>query len=480
MTINSAMQSGITALAANSTALATISNNIANSNTTGYKRVLTNFTDLVSGSSNKSSFTSGGVVSVNRQTATSQGELNTANTGYSMGVNGQGFFVVSGTPTAVSASSALLFTRDGSFTTDTAGNLVNAGGFYLQGWPANSSGDLTTSSTDVGLLSPINVTALSKTAEKTTKIAFDANLDSKTTISTAGNLATGTYDPTAVATSMTGYDASIPTGTKPDTTITASISDSLGQEHTLTVSLIKRGIDPTTSQSEWDYEISSPDIVGGTNMPSQVSSGKLFFDAGGKLDIANSTGGLKTGITIGASAATSGVQWKSGFGAGAQSIGFGIPSDVSTDTITYATPQTSTLSQLSEDSTTKSISANGTEFGTLSKVQISASGLATAIYSNGNSRTLAQIALATFINANGLTAVSGNAYQVSTDSGTFSLKIPGQSGAGEVKSDTLEASTVDLAQEFTGLITTQRAYSAASKIVTTADQMLQELLSIKQ
>ena len=76
--------------------------------------------------------------------------------------------------------------------------------------------------------------------------------------------------------------------------------------------------------------------------------------------------------------------------------------------------------------------------------------------------------------------MTGNAYQVSTDSGAYLLKVPGSQGAGAIDADTLEASTVDLAQEFTGLITTQRAYSAASKIVTTADQMLQELLSIKQ
>ncbi len=100
------------------------------------------------------------------------------------------------------------------------------------------------------------------------------------------------------------------------------------------------------------------------------------------------------------------------------------------------------------------MSANGTEFGALTKVEIGNDGVVTAIYNNGDTRKLAQVALATFINANGLTPVSGNAFQVSTASGGFSLKQPGLGGAGELQPDTLEASTVDLAQEFTGLITT--------------------------
>ena len=132
MSINSAMQSGITALAANSTALATISNNIANSNTTGYKRIQTNFTDLVSGTWTKSSFTSGGVVAVNRQTTTNQGELNNDTSGYSLGIDGQGFFVVSDSANAITSGSSLLFTRDGSFTTDGQGRIVNAQGNLVQ------------------------------------------------------------------------------------------------------------------------------------------------------------------------------------------------------------------------------------------------------------------------------------------------------------------------------------------------------------
>ena len=104
----------------------------------------------------------------------------------------------------------------------------------------------------------------------------------------------------------------------------------------------------------------------------------------------------------------------------------------------------------------------------------------TAIFDNGVMRKIAQVALATFPSADSLTEVSGHAFRVSQNSGTFNLKAPGTGGAGLLGSQQLEASTVDLSTEFTGLITTQRAYSASSKIITTADEMLAELINIKR
>ncbi len=503
MSINSAMQSGVTALAANATALATISNNIANSNTTGFKRVLTNFTDLVSGSNNKNSFSSGGVVSVNRQSNTTQGELNSNTSGYSLGINGQGFFVVSEKPEDLASGSSLLFTRDGSFTTDTQGNLVNSGGYYLQGWPADSSGNISTSATNVNLLAPINVSDLANSVEATTSINFVANLDARTTVSDAVNLADNdptTFDdgpynatsavtasdltttPPTYSTAMSIYDPATGAGTKPDSTITSTVSDSLGQEHTITISLLKGNVDtdstsPTYGKTQWYYEVSSDDVDSDNGL-NQIDTGSIYFDSKGNLDKdPASYGGTlpnllsDTGFAIGASSddVTVAPRWKTAVGAEGQSIAMG-----------FGASGTSSITQTSGDSTTVSVKANGTEFGTLSKVEVGADGIVKAIYNNGNTRTLAQVALATFLNANGLTAVSGNAYQVSTDSGAYLLKVPGENGSGSIEADTLEASTVDLAQEFTGLITTQRAYSAASKIVTTADDMLQELLAIKR
>jgi len=126
------------------------------------------------------------------------------------------------------------------------------------------------------------------------------------------------------------------------------------------------------------------------------------------------------------------------------------------------------------------VNTNGTAFGNLTNIEVDEDGYVSAIFDNGVTRRIAQVAVATFSNPNGLKGVNGNAYRVTNESGTYSLKAPGEGGAGVIAPSTLEASTVDLSQEFTGLITTQRAYSASSKIITTADQMLEELLNIKR
>lgn len=126
------------------------------------------------------------------------------------------------------------------------------------------------------------------------------------------------------------------------------------------------------------------------------------------------------------------------------------------------------------------MNTNGTAFGNLTSISVDEQGYVSAIFDNGVTRRIAQVAVATFSNPNGLKAVNGNAYRVTNESGTYSLKAPSTGGAGALAPSTLEASTVDLSTEFTGLITTQRAYSASSKIITTADQMLEELLNIKR
>jgi flagellar hook protein FlgE len=123
---------------------------------------------------------------------------------------------------------------------------------------------------------------------------------------------------------------------------------------------------------------------------------------------------------------------------------------------------------------------NGTAFGNLSEITIDESGFVTAIFDNGVMRRIAQVAIATFPSPDSLKEVSGNAYAVSLESGTFNLKAAGTGGAGTIAAQQLESSTVDLSAEFTGLITTQRAYSASSKIITTADEMLAELINIKR
>jgi len=138
------------------------------------------------------------------------------------------------------------------------------------------------------------------------------------------------------------------------------------------------------------------------------------------------------------------------------------------------------LTQYAEITELDSVTSNGTGLGSLANIEIDKDGFVNAIFDNGVTRRVAQVAVATFPNADGLKSLSGNTYLASDESGTFNLKTPGTGGAGLLAAATLEASTVDLSTEFTGLITTQRAYSASSKIITTADEMLEELIRIKR
>ena len=162
------------------------------------------------------------------------------------------------------------------------------------------------------------------------------------------------------------------------------------------------------------------------------------------------------------------MSWATGLGIDDQTIAFDL------------TNAAGGLTQYDSASVVQAVQTNGTNFGSLTEVQIDESGFVTAIFDNGVTRQIAQVAIATFPSPDSLTQVNGNAYRVSQQSGAYNLKTAGTGGAGVLGSSQLEASTVDLSSEFTGLITTQRAYSASSKIITTADEMLAELISIKR
>jgi len=273
---------------------------------------------------------------------------------------------------------------------------------------------------------------------------------------------------------MSDYAEDPTTGVKPDFEIQIPVSDSKGGQRTVTLSLLK-GPGP----NEWFAELRAKpgDLDNNTN--GLISSGKITFTTDGKLNsVGNLFGGVTpTAINIGASdplvtnlapPAVTPPRWADGLGIDAQDIQIDLASAAGG------------LTQYNSQSVVQSVNTNGTAFGNLTNIEVDDQGYVSAIFDNGVTRRIAQVAIATFSNPNGLKGVNGNAYRVTNESGTYSLKTPGQGGAGVIAPSTLEASTVDLSTEFTGLITTQRAYSASSKIITTADQMLEELLSIKR
>lgn len=558
MSINSAMLSGVSGLIANSSALAAISDNIANVNTVGYKRTQANFSTLVTSQSKNATYSAGGVKSLTHQFVTQQGLTQSTTSNLDLSIAGAGFFVGTEKPEGLTATDTRSFTRAGSFQLDNLGYLKNDAGLYLQGWLADPvTGDITPDPSDLTQLDSINVGTVGGTAEKTTRAAVNANLRSEQPLSTqvkysmtktsvAETVPVGTssyavsYSPTATAgtyavevrragvlvgtgtatyaagvftggtgilaadpidtsgtatgpyvtranlglatdtdlvsgnlydpatNSMADYALDATTGVKPDFEIQIPVSDSKGGQRTVTLSLLK-----SNTPNEWYAELrAKPGDL--DNIPNGlISSGRVTFTTDGKLSsVGNLFNGTNpTAITVGASdplVATAAPRWADGLGIDSQTIQIDLANAAGG------------LTQYNSQSVVQSVNTNGTAFGNLTNIEVDDEGYVSAIFDNGVTRRIAQVAVATFSNANGLKGVNGNAYRVTNESGTYSLKTPGQGGAGSIAPSTLEASTVDLSTEFTGLITTQRAYSASSKIITTADQMLEELLSIKR
>ena len=480
MSLNSAMQAGVSGLVANSAALATISNNIANVNTVGYKQGETDFESLITSTDGDSSENSGGVIATTRNLIDQQGQLTQTDSPLDLAISGQGFFVTTNQATNVTATDPRLFTRAGSFTVNSQGYLVNSAGLVLQGWLADSAGNIATNPSSLTSLQSINVSQVGGAVSPTTTIGINANLDSSQTVSAAATAAAatppaaGAYDP--ATNSMAMYNSNPATGVAPDYSIQVPISDSQGGQHTVQIDFLK-----SSTPDQWYAEIvavPASDVVDGSGLSNgQIATGVVAFTPTGQIDTANTTlfSGASPTLTFGASNATAPgagqVNWAASLGIAAQTVSLNLSGGAGS---------TGGLTQLDSQSVTQSITTNGTAFGNLTNVEIDSSGIVTAVFSNGVTRPIAEVAIATFSNPVDLTPVSGDAFQVSQDSGTYTLESPGSGGAGQIDSKTLESSTVDLSSQLTDLITSQSAYSASSKIITTANQMMQALLNIVQ
>ncbi|MDP3801148.1 flagellar hook protein FlgE [Brevundimonas sp.] len=484
MSINSALLAGVSGLTANSAALAAISQNIANVNTIGYKRTAGEFQTVINSQSQGAGYSAGGVLATARHFTSQNGQLQRTTSNTDLGIAGQGFFVVTEQPENLQVTDSRLFTRAGAFSVDNLGYLKNTAGLYLQGWPVDAEGNIATDPSDLNRLRTINVGSVGGTAEATTRIQLNANIKSSQLVSAEATdaaavpVGANAYDP--ATNSMAMWDAETGAGVKPDFELTIPVSDSKGGQRTVAISFLK-----STVPNQWYAEIRAipaSDVVTGAGLANgQLKTGLVAFTQDGRLDVDAmtalgaqalfpdpTTAALNFGASDGGAPAAGAFNWAPDLGIDDQSLTFDL------------TAATGGLTQYDSASVVQAVLTNGTAFGNLSEVKIDDSGFVTAIFDNGVTRQIAQIALATFPSPDSLTQTSGNAYRVSQGSGTYNLKAAGTGGAGLIGSSQLEASTVDLSAEFTGLITTQRAYSASSKIITTADEMLAELISIKR
>jgi flagellar hook protein FlgE len=470
MSINSAMLAGVSGLVANSSAMGVISDNIANVNTTAYKRSRADFTRMVNAQSASTTYNSGGVTAKSRALVTAQGNISNTSTVSDLAIQGQGFFAVTTKSTAGSAAAdGVAFTRVGSFAPDEQGYLKNQAGFYLQGWRIDSAGAYPNSPTDLSKLETVNLNAISGTASPSTTAAINGNLKATTAVSAAAAAV-----PTAGAGAYSAATNNMASGTvRPDASWSFQIYDSLGGLRTFNVLALK-----SATANQWHVEIvaspASSVTAGAPLVNGQVKTGTLAFTPTGKLDLAATSPALLSSLDIGASTAgapaAGGVNWAASTGLDAQAIDLQIGQSTKAPGIT----------QYDSVTAISSTTSDGSLFGSLSGIEIDKDGFVSGIFNNGVSKKLYKLPIATFVNPDGLQSESGGIYKVTNASGTYNMKEPGTAGAGAISSSSLETSTVDLALEFTNMITTQRAYSASSKIITTADEMLDELIRIKR
>lgn len=451
MSIYGAMMTGVAGLGAYSNALSVASANIANVNTVGYKAATSDFSTLLASASSASDPGSAGVVSKTGQAVVEQGLLQASSSATDLAISGNGFFVVGQT---ADTSTSRAYTRAGSFSPDQNGYLKNSAGLYLLGWRLDSNGSVPSDRND---MTAINVNSLSGKAEATTKMAVKINLQA----STATYTSTPAYAPYGTPVhSMANGDI------EPDFQRTINVYDSQGGSQPLQLSLLKTGA------NTWSYEIT---YQGDTSKLSTATALLPAADGGTGTIVFNSDGTLKsvTPSGTGAPTTTDGsfdvtIPWGASSGLQTQTININLGTLNASDGIT----------QFDNASTMVSSTVNGALFGSLSGVSVGSDGIITAQFSNGLAQKVYKIPLATFANPDGLAETSGNAYLTSIQSGSPTITEADLGGAGTIQSKNLEGSTVDLATEFTSLITTQRAYSAASRIVTTASTMLDDLLAM--
>ncbi len=418
-----ALLAGVASIKAQQTRMNVIGNNLANVNTTAYKGARVIFQDMLAQTMRGATRPNG-----------SLGGTNSIQFGLGVTVAGtdvnneQGSLNATNRPTdlsiqgngyfMVSNSDRIGYTRDGAFDLDANGDLIHrATGERLVGWTANPATGLIDPNSVVGPASSLNIPLGSRTSvQVTTNAIMSGNLDNREAIT--GLPLPPTTDPAWRNSTLRVYDT-------------------LGQQHDVTLHMIK------SADNTWEWQVSA-------QAPSTVSgSGTLVFGANGTL-----TSGSPGSITV-----TPGSGGAPAF----------------TLDVDFAN-----ISQLATETQVQTSSQNGFPPGSLNGFSIGSDGTISGIFSNGLTRTLGKIAMAIFPNTNGLDRVGANMWRPTDNSGEPYIGEPRSGGRGMISSGFLEQSNVDIGSEFTDLIITQRGFQANTRVVTTVDEMLQELINMKR
>ncbi len=458
MGFSKALITGVTAMNAQSSAMGVLSNNIANARTVGFKDSDARFADLVAGGKSSNNDVGSGVTFSQFSRIDQQGILSASVTSTNFAISGRGFFpvasAVNSTTGQIANTAERLVTRAGDFSVDKNGFLVNAKGFALLGIPAGTAttGDATGGVGSINGLQPIKVPA-------TTVLAGTAS----TFITLTGNLSAADAPPvTTLVPETTAADGTVTpatTTTTAGTALKASVTayDATGTPYVLEVTLTK------TAPQTWTAQYTGGSSADGTALTATATSTPvtLTFNTDGQL--VSPTGSVALGsvaltnTTTGAAIATLGPSFRFQDAAGRSTVtGFGGASNLS-------------------GSTTDGHGALG-----VVGLEVDSLGVLSQVFDQGKRVAVASIPVVTFVNDYGLESVSGTAYRITADSGDAVVNFSNTNGAGTVLGARLEESTVDLADQFTDMIVTQRSYQAASKIVSTTDAMIETIRDLKR
>jgi flagellar hook protein FlgE len=426
MSLFGSMNTAVSGLTAQSDAITNISDDVANSQTVGYKGITTTFADYLT-SSTATQNQSGAVEAAPDYENDVQGTITTSSDPLALAISGNGFFNVSETTgsSGNTFSPTQYYSREGDFSLNNEGYIVNASGEYLDGYNA----DPATGAIENGNLQPIKV---------------------------------DTSPVPAVATSSVSYSAGLPDTTSGGTaTSQVSVYDSAGNTHTLTLDWQQSSTNPKS----WNVSFGDD----GTSL----GSANVTFNADGTLASVTGSGGQVNPSTAQSGAGTPASLTLTPASDGAtQSIQFNLG--------TFGSSSGGVSVGNSSDYSLNNITANGSPIGTYTGVTMQNSGNVVASYSNGDTRVLAHIPLATFAAPDALQRQDGQAFTATSASGAARLSDANANGTGSLVTGSVESSNVDIATDLTSLISAQQAYGANAKVVTTANQMMQTTLGMTQ
>lgn len=417
--MNTAISTALSGLQANTDAINILGNDLANLNTTGYKANEIEFSDLMSenlGVSGTNGQVGMGVGQVSAVANYSQGSIQTTNGPTDAAIQGNGFFVVNDPNT-----NQTLYTRDGSFEVNSAGQLTTDSGQLVQGWTA-VNGVINTNSAAGNLILPQGA---SVPPTPTTTMSLALNLNS---------------------TAAVGATVTAP----------VQVYDSLGVSHDLTVTYTNTG------PNAWSYAVSVPstDLAGDPVAPPPLASGNLTFDSSGNLLTPAAAAGTQTIAVAGLAdgAANMSINWNLYNTSGATPV--------------------PTITQYDSASSISSTTQNGFAAGSVSGIALQSGGTVMATYTNGQQVAVGQLALASISNPSSLSSVGNNNLAATANTATPVVGAANTGGRGQIVAGALESSTVDIATEFANLLTFERGYQADSRIITTSDQLQQETISL--